>query len=100
MVLFQKLFQGYIFCFLGDSFGWYLFEQYARETNLKKKRSVILVVYFTKKILGNDAASLQNNGQNSILEAAKGCLKASMDVLTFLDLISKYYILKEHFYNV
>ena len=50
------------------------------------------MVYFTKKILGNDAASLQNNGQNSILEAAKGCLKASMDVLTFLDLISKYYI--------
>ena len=60
----------------------------------------LLVVYFTKKILGNDAASLQNNGQNSILEAAKGCLKASMDVLTFLDLISyKYYILKEHFSN-
>ena len=58
----------------------------------------LLVVYFTKKILGNDAASLQNNGQNSILEAAKGCLKASMDVLTFLDLISyKYYIPKEHF---
>ena len=54
----------------------------------------LLVVYFTKKILGNDAASLQNNGQNSILEAAKGCLKASMDVLTLLDLISKYYILK------
>ena len=52
----------------------------------------LLVVYFSKKILGNDAASLQNNGQNSILEAAKGCLKASMDVLTFLDLISKYYI--------
>ena len=50
----------------------------------------LLVVYFSKKILGNDAASLQNNGQNSILEAAKGCLKASMDVLTFLDLISKY----------
>ena len=50
------------------------------------------MVYFTKKILVNDAASLQNNGQNSILEAAKGCLKASMDVLTFLDLISKYYI--------
>ena len=40
MVLFQKLFQGYIFCFLGDSFGQCIFEQYARETNLKKKRSV------------------------------------------------------------
>ena len=50
----------------------------------------LLVVYFSKKILGNDAASLQNNGQNSILETAKGSLKASMDVLTFLDLISKY----------
>ena len=42
VVLFQKLFQGYIFCFLGDSFGQYIFEQYARETNLKKKRSVRL----------------------------------------------------------
>ena len=40
VALFQKLFQGYIFCFLGDSFGRYVFEQYARETNLKKKRSV------------------------------------------------------------
>ena len=43
MVLFQKLFQGYIVCFLGDSFGRYVFEQYARETNLKKKRSVTLI---------------------------------------------------------
>ena len=42
VVLFQKLFQGYIFCFLGDSFGRCIFEQYARETNLKKKRSVRL----------------------------------------------------------
>ena len=40
MVLFQNLFQGYIFCFLGDSFGRCIFEQYAYETNLKKKRSV------------------------------------------------------------
>ena len=43
VVLFQKLFQGYIFCFLGDSFGQCIFEQYARETNLKKKRSVSIV---------------------------------------------------------
>ena len=42
VVLFQKLFQGYIFCFLGDSFGWCIFEQYAVETNLKKKHSVAL----------------------------------------------------------
>ena len=42
VVLFQKLFQGYILCFLGDSFGWCIFEQYARETDLKKKRSVCL----------------------------------------------------------
>ena len=41
-VLFQKLFKGYIFCFLGLSIGWYVFEQFARETNLKKKRSVLL----------------------------------------------------------
>ena len=40
MVLFQKLFKGYIFCFLGDSVGRCIFEQFARETNLKKKRSV------------------------------------------------------------
>ena len=39
VVSFQKLFQGYIFCFLEDSFGRCIFEQYARETNLKKKRS-------------------------------------------------------------
>ena len=38
----KNLFQGYIFCFLEDLFGCYIFEQYARETNLKKKRSVIL----------------------------------------------------------
>jgi hypothetical protein len=40
VVLFQKLFQGKFFCFLGDSFGRCIFEQYAGETNLKKKRSV------------------------------------------------------------
>ena len=32
---FQKLFQGYIFCFLGDLLGRCIFEQYAHETNLK-----------------------------------------------------------------
>ena len=31
----------FAFCFLGDSFGQYIFELFARETNLKKKRSVI-----------------------------------------------------------
>ena len=57
VVLFQKLFQGYIFCFLGDSFGQCIFEQYARETNLKKKRSVsqsrigIYIFLFTVIIL-------------------------------------------------
>jgi hypothetical protein len=44
VVLFQKLFKGYIFCFLGDSVGRCIFEQFARETNLKKKRSVPLCV--------------------------------------------------------
>ena len=38
--LFQKLFKGYIFCFLGVSIDRYVFEQFALETNLKKKRSV------------------------------------------------------------
>jgi hypothetical protein len=40
VVLFQKLFKGYIFCFLVHSVGRYGFELFARETNLKKKRSV------------------------------------------------------------
>jgi hypothetical protein len=44
---FQKLFQGYIFCFLGDSFGRCIFEQYASETDLKKKRSVIRLAQHT-----------------------------------------------------
>ena len=40
--LYQKLFKGYIFCFLSHLVGGQLFEQFAKETNLKKKRSVIL----------------------------------------------------------
>ena len=36
VVLFQKLFQGYIFCFLGDSFGWYDFGLFAIETDWNK----------------------------------------------------------------
>ena len=40
--LFQKLFKGYIFCFLGHSVGRYVFELFAFETNLKKKHSVML----------------------------------------------------------
>ena len=39
--VFQKLFNGYIFCFLGHLVGGYIFELFARETNLKKKRNVI-----------------------------------------------------------
>ena len=38
--LFQKIFNGYIFCFLGHLFGGQLFELFARETNLKKQSSV------------------------------------------------------------
>ena len=38
--LFQKVFKGYIFCFLGHLVGGKLFELFARETK-KKKRSVI-----------------------------------------------------------
>ena len=40
--LFSKLFKGYIICFLGHLFGGKIFEQYDRETNLKKTRSVEL----------------------------------------------------------
>ena len=40
--LFQKHFKGYIFCFLSHLVGGYLFEQFAFETNLKKKRSMSL----------------------------------------------------------
>ena len=43
VVLFTKRFKGYIFCFLGDLVGRYIFEQFARETNLKKKHSVTLI---------------------------------------------------------
>ena len=39
---FQKLFKGNIFCFLGHLVGGKIFEEFARETNLKKKRSVRL----------------------------------------------------------
>ena len=38
--LFQKLFKGYIFCFLGHLVGGQRFELFARETNVKKKSSV------------------------------------------------------------
>ena len=38
--LFQKIINGYIFCFLGKLFGGQLFELFARETNLKKQSSV------------------------------------------------------------
>ena len=41
--MFQKLFKGYIFCFLGHLVGRYIFELSARETNLMKKRSVRLL---------------------------------------------------------
>ena len=36
----KKLFKGQFFCFLGNSFGWQIFELFAHETNLEKKRSV------------------------------------------------------------
>ena len=40
-VLFEKLFNGYIFlCSLGHSVDRYVFELFVLETNLKKKRSV------------------------------------------------------------
>jgi hypothetical protein len=42
VVLCQKLFKGYMFCFLDHSVGQYIFKLFARETNLKKKRSVKL----------------------------------------------------------
>ena len=44
VVLFQKRFKGYIFCFLGHSVGRYIFELFARETKLQKKRSVGLCI--------------------------------------------------------
>ena len=46
-VLFLQIcFKGYIFCFLGYLVGGQLFEQFARQTNLKKKRSVRLLKFF------------------------------------------------------
>ena len=42
LALFQNFFKGYIVCFMDHSVGRYVFELFARETNLKKKRSVML----------------------------------------------------------
>ena len=42
--LFQKLFKGLIFGFLGHSVGRYIFELFDRETKLQKKRSVGLCI--------------------------------------------------------
>ena len=39
--MFQKIFNGYIFYFLGQLFSGQLFELFARETNLKKQSSVL-----------------------------------------------------------
>ena len=41
----KKLFKGYIFCFLGDSVARCIFEQFASETNLRKKRSGSFFIY-------------------------------------------------------
>ena len=49
--LFQKLFKGYIFCFLGHLVGRYIFELNAGETNLMKKRSVWLSCPYNKHTL-------------------------------------------------
>ena len=46
-----------IFCFLGDLFGQYIFEQFARKTNLKKKRRVVWVlseIFTSKSALRSD----------------------------------------------
>ena len=56
--MFQKIFNGYIFYFLGQLFGGQLFELFARETNLKKQSSVplieILLTYLLKYGGGGD----------------------------------------------
>jgi hypothetical protein len=58
--LFQNRFKGYIFSFLGHLVGGKVFEEFASETNLKKKRSAVW--YFHKKrILTNQNSSLFNN---------------------------------------
>ena len=77
MFLFKKLFKVYIFCFLEHSVGRYIFELFAHETNLKKKRSVrsihgqalLLDSYVVKKFLrsvqheaGNLGPKLQPRG--------------------------------------
>ena len=49
--LFQKHFKGYIFCFLGHLVGGQLFELFARETNLKKESSVLLINVMSKNNL-------------------------------------------------
>ena len=52
--MFQKLFKGYIFCFLGHLVGRYIFELSARETNLMKKRTVRLTVQLVENLLSEN----------------------------------------------
>ena len=58
--LFQKLFKGYIFCFLGHLVGRYIFELSARETNLMKKCSVR-----SKLACGTQQASFMHLGHGT-----------------------------------
>ena len=62
MVLFHKLFKGYNFCFLGDSVGRCVFEQFAHETNLKKKRSVGMCYSHFGNEVCNGAISIRQRG--------------------------------------
>ena len=52
--MFQKIFNGYIFYFLGQLFGGQLFELFAREANLKKQSSVyhlqMMLLYITNNL--------------------------------------------------
>jgi hypothetical protein len=57
VTLFQELFKGNIFCFLGDSFGQYIFELYARKTNLKKKAQCQRVLAQPKHIDSEDCGN-------------------------------------------
>jgi hypothetical protein len=53
VVLFQKLFKGYIFCFLGDSVGRYIFELFVNK--FEEKALCGTVIYCRQNQLGQMA---------------------------------------------
>ena len=67
--MFQKLFKGYIFCFLGHLGGGQLFKLFAHETNLKKKSSVHQRSnFYTISFLFSDSSRDEDEGIENDVE--------------------------------